>query len=68
MWSPLTPRCLPTWPDTLGSVARERISSGVDPIAPAARISTLHSICVIRPVGARVGSALSLSISETFTT
>ena len=44
MWSPLTPRCLPSLRARgSGSAGRERISSGELPIAPAERISTLHS-------------------------
>ena len=67
MWSPLTPRCLPTCVERLGRPARERISSGGVPIAPAARISTLHSTWNSVPLGWRVGSAPSLSICDAVT-
>ncbi len=49
MWSPLTPRWRPRCGETPGRLPfwRERIRIGGVPIAPAARISTLHSISSI---------------------
>ena len=69
MWSPFTPTCLPTWFESDGRFGCERISRGGLPIAPAERISTLHSISSLCPVfGWRVGLSPSLSITEAVTT
>jgi hypothetical protein len=53
--------------DSEGSSPRERISIGGVPIAPAARIRTLHSISSL-PRGWREGLGPSLSISDAVTT
>ena len=44
------------------------MSSGELPIAPAARIKTLHSTSNVVPDGWRVAPSPSLSISEAVTT
>ena len=62
------PRWRPTWLLRLGRSGRERIRIGGVFIAPAARITTLHSISSVWPFGWREGLSPSLSMWLAVTT
>ena len=67
MWSPLTPRFLPTCSERAGRSLRERMRIEGLPIAPADSTSTLHSSSTVEPLGWRVGLGPSLSIGAALT-
>src|SRR4051812_4922486 len=65
-WSPFTPRWRPRWLDSPGRSLAERMRIGGVPIAPQARIRTLHSNWTL-PFDCRLGLGPSLSIVEAST-